>query len=168
MSKYTNEIKITIINDILNNLISFNEASRKYHIDVSQIIDWYKQYENYGIEGLIHKNRKYSGRFKEDVIEYKKQNHMSLRDVAIKFKIPGRNTIKTWEKIYDERGPQALYEDQRGRRKKMNSKSSKNEKKLTDKEKLLKENEQLRMENEYLKKLNALVQERIKRESKKK
>lgn len=30
MSKYTNEIKITIINDILNNLISFNEASRKY------------------------------------------------------------------------------------------------------------------------------------------
>ena len=35
MSKYTNEIKITIINDILNNLISFNEASRKYLIDVS-------------------------------------------------------------------------------------------------------------------------------------
>lgn len=28
MSKYTNEIKITIINDILNNLISFSEAQK--------------------------------------------------------------------------------------------------------------------------------------------
>ena len=33
---------------------------------------------------------------------------------------------------------------------------------------LLKEVQRLRMENEYLKKLNALVQERIKRENKKK
>lgn len=33
---------------------------------------------------------------------------------------------------------------------------------------LIAENQRLRMENEYLKKLNALVQERIKRENKKK
>ena len=33
---------------------------------------------------------------------------------------------------------------------------------------LISEVQQLRMENEYLKKLNALVQERIKRENKKK
>lgn len=36
------------------------------------------------------------------------------------------------------------------------------------KEDLIAENQRLRMENEYLKKLNALVQERIKRENKKK
>ena len=35
-------------------------------------------------------------------------------------------------------------------------------------EDLVTENQRLRMENEYLKKLNALVQERIKREGKKK
>ena len=35
-------------------------------------------------------------------------------------------------------------------------------------EDLMAENQRLRMENEYLKKLNALVQERIKRENKKK
>lgn len=34
-------------------------------------------------------------------------------------------------------------------------------------EDLIAENQRLRMENEYLKKLNALVQERIKREDKK-
>ena len=35
-------------------------------------------------------------------------------------------------------------------------------------EDLIAENQRLRMENEYLKKLNALVQERIERERKKK
>jgi len=35
-------------------------------------------------------------------------------------------------------------------------------------EDLIAENQRLRMENEYLKKLNALVQERIKQENKKK
>lgn len=46
----------------------------------------------------------------------------------------------------------------------------KSERKLDKKieEDLISENQRLRMENEYLKKLNALVQERIKRENKKK
>ena len=49
--------------------------------------------------------------------------------------------------------------------------SSKPKKKKLDKnieEDLIDEVQRLRMENEYLKKLNALVQERIKRENKKK
>ena len=45
-----------------------------------------------------------------------------------------------------------------------------NKKKLNKdiEEDLIAENQRLRMENEYLKKLNALVQERIKRENNKK
>lgn len=45
-----------------------------------------------------------------------------------------------------------------------------NKKKLNKdiEEDLIAENQRLRIENEYLKKLNALVQERIKRENKKK
>ena len=49
----------------------------------------------------------------------------------------------------------------------MSSKPRK-KKSVNENENLLKEVQYLRMENEYLKKLNALVQERIKRENKKK
>ena len=50
----------------------------------------------------------------------------------------------------------------------MSSKPRKKKLSKEVKEDLIAENQRLRMENEYLKKLNALVQERIKRESKKK
>ena len=61
-----------------------------------------------------------------------------------------------------------MNEERRGRPKKM--KLNKDKKKLNKdiEEDLIAENQRLRMENEYLKKLNALVQERIKRENKKK
>jgi transposase len=49
----------------------------------------------------------------------------------------------------------------------MSSKTRK-KKNVNENEDLLEEVQRLRMENEYLKKLNALVQERIKRENKKK
>ena len=50
----------------------------------------------------------------------------------------------------------------------MKSKEDKNKLNKDIEEDLIAENQRLRMENEYLKKLNALVQERIKRENKKK
>ena len=49
-----------------------------------------------------------------------------------------------------------------------NRKSRKTKTNVEKNEDLLAEVQRLRMENEYLKKLNALVQERIKRENKKK
>lgn len=50
----------------------------------------------------------------------------------------------------------------------MSSKPKKKKISNENEEDLIEEVQRLRMENEYLKKLNALVQERIKRENKKK
>ena len=50
----------------------------------------------------------------------------------------------------------------------MSSKERKKKLSESTEKDLIAEVQQLRMENEYLKKLNALVQERIKRENKKK
>jgi transposase len=73
-----------------------------------------------------------------------------------------------WERIYYEEGPQGLYIERRGRNKNMSSKPKKKKISNENEEDLIEEVQRLRMENEYLKKLNALVQERIKRENKKK
>ena len=94
-------------------------------------------------------------------------NHLSAVETAYHFNLGNNYIVNKWERIYYEEGPQGLYIERRGRSKNM---SSKHRKKLSKEveEDLIAENQRLRMENEYLKKLNALVQERIKRENKKK
>ena len=71
-----------------------------------------------------------------------------------------------------EEGEAGFYIERRGRATKMeNPKKGRPRKKTLEKhieEDLIAENQRLRMEIEYLKKLNALVQERIERERKKK
>ena len=80
--------------------------------------------------------------------------------------------VQRWERIYLEEGEAGFYIERRGKATKMdNPKIGRPRKKQLDKqveEDLIAENQRLRMENEYLKKLNALVQERIERERKKK
>ena len=95
-------------------------------------------------------------------------NHLSATETANYFKLAGANVVLKWERIYYEEGPQALYEERRGRMRKMSSKKNKKNVNVNENEDLLEEVQRLRMENEYLKKLNALVPERIKRENKKK
>ena len=75
--------------------------------------------------------------------------------------------VSKWERIYNEKGPHALFEERRGRCKKMESKQE--IKKTTDmsQKELINEVEYLRMENAYLKKLNALVQKRNQQKEKK-
>ena len=73
-----------------------------------------------------------------------------------------------WERIYYEEGPQALYEERRGRSKKMSSTPRKKELSKENEEDLIEEVQRLRMENAYLKKLQALDQERTKPKQEKK
>ena len=81
--------------------------------------------------------------------------------------MPTEAQVLNWERIYYEEGPEALYIDRRGRKPNMIKETSPKKKQLRTEveEDLIKEVQRLKMENEYLKKLNALVQERIKRES---
>ena len=92
-------------------------------------------------------------------------NHLSATEVSNYFRLGNANVVLKWERIYYEEGPQALYEERRGRNKKMSSKSKKKNLSKEIEKDLIEEVQRLRMENEYLKKLNALVQERIAREN---
>ena len=127
----------------------------------------YSYEEKYGADGLLLHNGTYTGNFKQNVIEYMHREHLSANQTVVIFKMPAETQILNWERIYYEEGPEALYIDRRGRKPNMIKETSPKKKQLRPEveEDLIKEVQRLRMENEYLKKLNALVQERIKRES---
>ena len=169
MGKYSSELKLEVVNYYLKGN-GYETTAKHFGIPAFDTVrKWVKKYEKHGVKGLL-KNQKtsYSGKFKQNVIEYMHTNHLSYQETAIHFNIAGAEVINRWERIYYEEGPQGLYIERRGRNKNMNSKPKKKKIDKEIEEDLMAENQRLRMENEYLKKLNALVQERIKRENKKK
>ncbi len=170
MSKYSNELKLESVKYCIEEFHSKYDAAKKFNIPSPTPIDnWIRKYKEHGVEGLIKQNKSsYSGEFKQSVIEYMHNNHLSATETAIHFRLGSVDRVLKWERIYYEEGPQGLYIERRGRNKNMSSKPKKKKISNENEEDLIEEVQRLRMENEYLKKLNALVQERIKRENKKK
>jgi len=112
-------------------------------------------------------NPRYTGEFKQKVVETVREEGLSYREAVRRFEIGGAERIQLWERIYLEGGVAALYEERRGR----SCGTGKGRPPKLDKQKeedLISENQQLRAEVDYLKKLNALVSERVQREKKQK
>lgn len=175
MAKFTYEQRMKAVLYVIEKQMSFGSAGKLLGCDKELVRRWVKRYEQFGVEGLTLKHGTYAREFKQHVVEYMHENHLSIFDTAVLFGIPDNGTVAKWERIYYEEGPHALYRDNRGRKKNMASDKSKKEK--PDKktalnnqveEDLIAEVQRLRMENAYLKKLNVLVQERIARENGKK
>ena len=170
MAKYSAEFKLEVVKYYLEKNCGYvNTANHFGNISDVAVLKWVRKYKEHGEKGF-YKNKKssYSGEFKHNVIEYMHKNHLSCTETAIHFNLGNNYIVSKWERIYYEEGPQALYEERRGRKKNMSSKPRKKKLSKEIEEDLIAENQRLRMENAYLKKLNALVQERIKRENKKK
>ena len=168
MSKYSNEFKLKVIKYYKEGH-GFLSTAKYFNIPAKATVQkWVRKYDTNGAKGII-KNIKasYSGEFKQYVVEYMHSNHLSATETAIHFRLNTPVVLK-WERIYYEEGPQGLYVERRGKSKNMSSKPKKKKIDKEVEEDLIEEVQRLRMENEYLKKLNALVQERIKRENKKK
>ena len=169
MSKYSSEFKLEVVKYYLDNNVGYQTTADHFSVAYALVLKWVRKYKENGYAGLM-KNQKssYSGDFKLSVVEYMHENHLSCQEAAVHFNLAGDYVVSKWERIYYEEGPQGLYIERRGRSKNMSSKPRKKNLNKEVEEDLFAENQRLRMENEYLKKLNALVQERIKRENKKK
>ena len=170
MSKYSNELKLEVIKYYLEAHHSYRECCKKFNIpSMTPIKNWIDKYQLHGPEGIVKRiNTSYDGNFKQNVVEYMHSNHLSATETANYYRLAGADLILKWERIYYEEGPQGLYMERRGRSRNMSAKPKKKKINKDVEEDLIEEVQRLRMENEYLKKLNALVQERIKRENKKK
>ena len=106
-------------------------------------------------------NRKYTGEFKQQVIETMRNEKLSCMETAERFGLRHKR-VQDWERIYLTEGPEGLYVDHRGRG------STGRPRKLPKEveEDLLAENQRLKAELAYLKKLQALVSEREQRQKK--
>ena len=112
-------------------------------------------------------NTKYSAEFKIAVIMDMRENHLSYRETARKYKIglnesQGKDRLRGWERIYLEEGAAGLMTERRGRkstgrpRKKPLNKEIENDL-IAENQRLKERNQYLEAELEYLKKLDALV-----------
>ena len=110
--------------------------------------------------------RKHSPEFKLSVIMDMREHHMGFMEAERKYNIQ-HSVIQKWERIFLEEGAEGLMKERRGRASAASGTHKGRPPKLDQKveEDLIAENQRLRMENEYLKKLDALVQERMQRES---
>lgn len=170
MSKYSFELKKQVIEYYLTSKCGYKLTGNHFNICKSTVKKWIRSYLRNGYSGLkSNENTIYDGSYKLAVIEYMYNNSLSAEETAYRFNLAGADRILKWVNIYNNEGLEGLNNHSRGRPGNMSKKPKKQKQTRKDNNNdLEKELEILRAENAYLKKLNALVQERIKRENKKK
>ena len=84
MSKYSNEFKLEVIKYYLEENHSYRECCKKFNIpSMTPIKRWVDKYKLYGIEGIMNPLKSsYSGNFKQKVVEYMHDNHLSATETA--------------------------------------------------------------------------------------
>lgn len=166
MAKYSVDDKLSAVMRYMDGVESFISIGRSMGTSASVIMNWVKQYEYQGVEGLSKKSyTNYSAQFKLDVLNYMIDNGTSPNETAVIFNISSPATIRTWRLLFKKGGVDALIPKKKGRTpmdKEDNKKKKKQAPAKGSVEALKAEVEQLRMENAYLKKLNALVRDKEK------
>lgn len=164
MSKHSIEFKLLVVRHYLSKIEGCRKTATRFGIDHSTVRQWSAAYELHGVQGLSKPYTEYPTQFKVSVIEKMASESLSARQACAIFNIPTRNTILTWQRLYDEGGIQALAASgPRGKPKSMPDKlkyskpTGKPVVELTPEE-MRKELQYLRAENAYLKKLEALIQ----------
>ena len=147
--KLSDEDKREIIRLNKEEGVSQTHLAEAFGVGVRHIADLIARYNLHGEEVLIKKSyRKYSPEFKMEVI-HRYLGGEAKNALAVEYVIK-RSMIDSWLRRYEKGGYNGLIDKKKGRPPKM------------------KKDKELEAEVAYLKKLNALVRERKKRESKKK
>lgn len=165
MTKYSLELKLEAVLAYLEGVESFQTVASRFCVKPSPLKNWVAHYKKYGVEGLVSTYTNYDIHFKMDVLNYMTNTGASYVEAATTFRIPSPQTVWKWKHLVDTEGVDALQPKVKGRPT-MNKQSKKNQPVEGSEEALRAEIESLRMENAYLKKLQALIQEKEKLQTK--
>ena len=97
--KYSYELKLNAVKYYMENKTTFKETAEHFNIkSVCSLKKWYYKYQENGPSGLIkNKKKSYSGEFKNYVIEYMHNNHLSLQQTSSLFNLGDHNVVKKWD-----------------------------------------------------------------------
>ena len=171
MSKFKTEDKIQIVLRYLEGNESFGKIEEEVRVSKTIISGWVRLYEQHGMEAFIKSYTNYSGEFKLNVLNYMNETGTSSYDTAAIFNISSPGMVRNWRKAFETGGIDALQSKKKGRPSMKKVSKINKEQQLPVEgsiEALRAENDRLRMENAYLKKLNALVREQEKLQTKSK
>ena len=170
MSKLTYEDKINLYKDRKNGL-TIPKLVSKYNIRHEGVEYLIRLIDKHGLDILrTSKNKYYSPREKERIINRVLIDNESRNSVAIDEGLTSSGMLANWIKKYQDMGYN-IVERKRGRSPTMPKKEFKPKSKETieeENERLRKENLYLKAELEYSKKLRAVVQARKNQQQKKK
>ena len=175
--KLSDEDKREIIRLNKEEGVSKTHLAEAFGVGVRHIADLIARYNLHGEEVLIKKSyRKYSPEFKMEVV-HRYLGGEAKNALAVEYGIK-RSMIDSWLRRYEKGGYNGLIDKKKGQPPKMKKDNNTADQAVSEEKtqsadkariKLLeKKNKELEAEVAYLKKLNALVRERKKHESKKK
>lgn len=159
---YSEETKISAINDYLSNNYTKRDICKKYKIrSTTQLNNWLKQYNNHkdtksqdtGGTIVMIKEKPITFEERVEIVQYCLENNKNYNETARKFNVSYQQ-VRLWVLKYKEGGLDALI-DRRGRKKP--------EEELTELDRIKIENKLLKakakylqIENDFLKKLKEL------------
>lgn len=160
MVKYTDEIKLQVINQYLNGQLGYHRLAAQVGVPAPVIRRWVAAYRLHGDASFDRRQEQYSPETKLSVLRHMWDNGLSINQTAAVFNIPNPASIRGWVKRYSQGGEEALSRIQTAKPA-MSAPTSKPENKPAQeltREELIKRVEWLEMEVVVLKKLEALTQ----------
>ena len=102
-SKYSKELKLSIVKRYLNGEGSTASLAGEINSDESVVWRWVKKYQAFGENtfNTFYKNASYTKDFKEQVVLDYLNGGGSYNDLAIKYHIPSRETLRKWVNDYN-------------------------------------------------------------------
>lgn len=95
--------KLRAVHEYLTQKGSQKAIAKKYDVDHKSLSTWINKYKAFGESAFIRTgyNQNYNSEFKKAVVQSYLSGEGSYEEVALKFKIPSRSTVRKWIMKYN-------------------------------------------------------------------
>jgi len=101
-NKIAIELKLKAIDEYIDGKGSTYTISSKFGVSTSTFTAWLRKYKSTGSDGFnLKHNNSYTEEFKSKVVKSYLSGEGSYPELAIKYKIPSKETIRKWVSLYN-------------------------------------------------------------------